>query len=49
MDVPNVRWVGIRTDRYDAMVGFLRDALGPRVNFEEPTTIEFTTSEGDAV
>ena len=31
------------------MVGFLRDVLGLRVNFEEPTTIEFTTSEGDEV
>jgi catechol 2,3-dioxygenase-like lactoylglutathione lyase family enzyme len=47
--VQNVRWVGIRTDRYEAMVGFLRDVLGLRVNFEEPTTIEFTTSEGDEV
>jgi catechol 2,3-dioxygenase-like lactoylglutathione lyase family enzyme len=49
MEVRNVRWVGIRTDRYEAMVGFLRDVLGLRVNFEEPTTIEFTTSEGDEV
>src|ERR1044072_2719107 len=47
MEVRNVRWVGIRTDGYEAMVGFLRDVLGLRVNFEEPTTIEFTTSEGD--
>ena len=49
MEVRNVRWVGIRTDRYEAMVGFLRDVLGLRVNFEETTTIEFTTSEGDEV
>jgi catechol 2,3-dioxygenase-like lactoylglutathione lyase family enzyme len=31
------------------MVAFLRDVLGLRVNFEDPTTIEFTTSEGDEV
>jgi catechol 2,3-dioxygenase-like lactoylglutathione lyase family enzyme len=49
MEVRNVRWVGIRTDRYDEMVGFLRDVLGLRTNFEEPTTIEFETSEGDEV
>ena len=49
MEVRNVRWVGIRTDRYDAMVGFFRDVLGLHVNFEEPKTIEFTTSEGDEV
>lgn len=47
MEVRNVRWVGIRTDRYEAMVG--RDVLGLRVKFEEPTTIEFTTSQGDEV
>jgi|SRR5215468_6294215 len=49
MEVRNVRWVGVRTDRYEAMVGFLRDVLGLRVNFEEATTVEFTTSEGDEV
>jgi catechol 2,3-dioxygenase-like lactoylglutathione lyase family enzyme len=49
MEVLNVRWIGVRTDRYEAMVGFLRDVLGLPVNFEEPTTVEFTTSEGDAI
>jgi catechol 2,3-dioxygenase-like lactoylglutathione lyase family enzyme len=49
MEVRNVRWVGIRTDRYDEMVGFLRDVLGLRTNFEEPTTVEFETSEGDEI
>jgi catechol 2,3-dioxygenase-like lactoylglutathione lyase family enzyme len=49
MNVRNVRWVGIQTDNYDAMVGFLRDVLGLRTNFEEPTTIEFETSEGDEI
>ena len=49
MEVRNVRWLGIRTDNYEAIVGFLRDILGLKVNFEEPTTVEFTTSEGDRV
>jgi catechol 2,3-dioxygenase-like lactoylglutathione lyase family enzyme len=49
MEVRNVRWVGIRTDRYDEMVRFLRDVLGLRTNFEEPTTVEFETSEGDEI
>jgi catechol 2,3-dioxygenase-like lactoylglutathione lyase family enzyme len=49
MEVRNIRWVGIRTDRYDEMVGFLRDVLGLKTNFEEPTTIELETTEGDEV
>lgn len=49
MNVKNVRWVGIRTDHYDEMVAFLRDVLGLRTNFEEPTTVEFQTSEGDEI
>jgi catechol 2,3-dioxygenase-like lactoylglutathione lyase family enzyme len=49
VNVRNVRWVGIQTDHYDAMVGFLRDVLGLRTNFEEPTTVEFETSEGDEI
>jgi len=38
MEVRNVRWVGIRADLYEERVGYLRDVLGLRVNFEEPTT-----------
>jgi len=49
MEVRNVRWVGIRTDRYDEMVGFLREVLGLRTNFEEATRVEFETSEGDEI
>lgn len=30
-------------------VAFLRDVLGLRTNFEEPTTVEFATSEGDEI
>jgi catechol 2,3-dioxygenase-like lactoylglutathione lyase family enzyme len=49
VEVRNVRWVGIRTRHYDAMVSLLRDVMGLRVNFEEPTTVEFSTLEGDEI
>ena len=49
MNVRNVRWVGIATHEYEAMVGFFRDVLGLQTNFEEPTTIEFETSERDEI
>jgi len=49
MNVRNVRWIGIRTDRYEEMVTFFRDVLSLRTNFEDAATIEFSTSEGDEV
>jgi catechol 2,3-dioxygenase-like lactoylglutathione lyase family enzyme len=49
VEVKNVRWVGVGTDRYDAMVAFLREVLGLRTNFEEEATVEFETSEGDEI
>jgi hypothetical protein len=49
MEVRNVRWVGIYTHNYDEMVSLLRDTMGLAVNFEEETTVEFKTSEGDEV
>jgi hypothetical protein len=33
MEVRNLRWVGVQTTQYQAMVSFLRDVLGLRVNF----------------
>jgi catechol 2,3-dioxygenase-like lactoylglutathione lyase family enzyme len=47
--VLGIRWIGIRTDRLDQMVGFLRDGLGLSVNFDEGTTVELSTSDGDAI
>jgi hypothetical protein len=47
MEVRNIRWVGVPASNYDAMVTFLREVLALRVNFSEPTTTEFSTSEGD--
>jgi catechol 2,3-dioxygenase-like lactoylglutathione lyase family enzyme len=49
MQVRNVRWVGTQTPHYEEMVRFLRDVLGLRVSFQEPTTTEFATTEGDQV
>jgi catechol 2,3-dioxygenase-like lactoylglutathione lyase family enzyme len=49
VQVLNVRWVGTPTDRYDAMVAFLRDVLGLRTRFEEATTVELETTEGDRI
>jgi len=49
VDVKNVRWVGTATPHYEAMGRMLRDVMGLRSNFEEPTTVEFTTSEGDEI
>ena len=49
MEVRSIRWVGIPTRNYPAMSTFLRDVLALRVNFEEPTTTEFSTSEGDEI
>jgi catechol 2,3-dioxygenase-like lactoylglutathione lyase family enzyme len=49
MQVRNIRWVGVPTPNYDAMVTFLQQVLALRVNFSEPTTTEFSTSEGDEI
>jgi catechol 2,3-dioxygenase-like lactoylglutathione lyase family enzyme len=49
MEVRNIRWVGVPARNYDAMVAFARDVLGLRVNFQEPTTVEFSTVEGDEI
>jgi catechol 2,3-dioxygenase-like lactoylglutathione lyase family enzyme len=49
MEVRNIRWVGVPARNYDAMVGFLRQVLALRVNFSEPATTDFSTSEGDEI
>jgi catechol 2,3-dioxygenase-like lactoylglutathione lyase family enzyme len=48
VEVRNIRWVGVATDRYDEMVTFLRDVLGLRTDLDEGSTIELMTIEGDA-
>jgi predicted enzyme related to lactoylglutathione lyase len=49
MEVRSIRWVGVSTHDYRAMVTFLQDVLGLAVNFQDQTTIEFSTSEGDQI
>jgi len=49
MKLDGLRWVGITTDQPEAMVGFLRDALGLQVEFAEPTTTELSLGNGDRV
>jgi catechol 2,3-dioxygenase-like lactoylglutathione lyase family enzyme len=49
MEVRNLRWIGIQTQHYDAMVRLFRDVMGLGLAFEESSTIEFATTEGDAV
>jgi catechol 2,3-dioxygenase-like lactoylglutathione lyase family enzyme len=49
MKVLGIRWVGVRTDTYEEMVGFLRDALGLPVAFEEDATAEFSLANDDRV
>jgi hypothetical protein len=47
MEVRNLRWVGIPTRQYDAMVSFLRDIMRLEISFQDQTTVEFKTIEGD--
>jgi hypothetical protein len=49
MLVRNVRWVGVATEHYAAMVDFLESTVGLQKKFEEPTAVEFTTVDGDAI
>jgi catechol 2,3-dioxygenase-like lactoylglutathione lyase family enzyme len=44
-----LRWLGITTDRPEAMIGFLHDVLGLHIEFEEPTTTELSLPTGDRV
>jgi len=49
MRVLGIRWVGVRADSYDEMVGFLRDVLGLRVAFEDDATAELALENDDRV
>ena len=49
MNVQRIGWIGIQTDRFDAMRTFLHDVLGLEPTFDEQTTTEFETTEGDRV
>ena len=47
--VRSVRWVGVATERYTAMVDLLESTMGMQKRFEERTTVEFATEDGDAI
>jgi catechol 2,3-dioxygenase-like lactoylglutathione lyase family enzyme len=49
MNVLGISWLGIRAERYDEMVAFLRDGLGLAVEFEEEATTELSFANGDRV
>src|SRR5262249_1343253 len=49
MKVYGRRWLGIATDQPVAMIGFLRDTLGLRVEVAERTTTELSLRNGDRV
>ena len=49
MKLDGLRWLGIATDQPEAMVGFLRDTLGLRVELAERTTTELSLRNGDRV
>ena len=49
MKVRNIRWVGIPTTNYEEMLVFLRDTMGLRLSFQEPTTAEFSAWDGDKI
>ena len=49
MEVRNIRWLGVPTRDFGAMRAFLEDVMGLRVNFDEPTTVELVTTEGDEI
>jgi catechol 2,3-dioxygenase-like lactoylglutathione lyase family enzyme len=49
MEVRNIRWIGVPTENYDAMRELLERVMGLRVNFDDPTTVELVTTEGDEI
>jgi catechol 2,3-dioxygenase-like lactoylglutathione lyase family enzyme len=49
MEVKRLCWLGVRTEEYEAMVRFLRTAMGLRVEFEETGTTEMSLPSGDRI
>jgi catechol 2,3-dioxygenase-like lactoylglutathione lyase family enzyme len=47
--VLRLAWLGVRARDQTAMVGFLRDVMGLRVAFEEPTTTELALPNDDRI
>lgn len=49
MRVLNIRWIGIATRDHAAMRELFEGVMGLGVRFDEPTTVELETTEGDRV
>ena len=49
VEVRNIRWIGVPTENYAAMRELLERVMGLRVNFDDPTTVELVTTEGDEI
>ena len=47
MRVLNIRWVGVATERYVEMRHFVEQVLGLPANFDDATTVEYVTDDGD--
>ena len=49
VEVRSIRWLGIPTERYGVTRDLFERVMGLRVNFDQPTTVELTTIDGDQV
>jgi catechol 2,3-dioxygenase-like lactoylglutathione lyase family enzyme len=49
LELRRLCWLGVRAERLEEMVEFLRDVLGLRVEFGEDTTAELALPSGDRV
>jgi predicted enzyme related to lactoylglutathione lyase len=49
MEIQRLGWLGIRTDRFDAVVSFLEGTLGLRKAIDQPGRAMFELPNGDPV
>ncbi len=49
MRVFRLAWLGVRTAKYESMVGFLRDVMGMKLQFAEGSTAELALPNDDRV
>jgi catechol 2,3-dioxygenase-like lactoylglutathione lyase family enzyme len=49
MEIQRLGWLGVRTDRFDETVRFMKDALGLRLELEEPGRAMFMLPNGDPI
>lgn len=49
MEIRRLGWLGVRTERFDEMVTFLRDILGLSLELEQPGRAMFRLPNGDPI